>query len=203
MKRDKIIFLLIIAAMGFIIFYSLKGDEETREQYIARIAEMRVEKDLFFRNHEDSPFKENSLPFKGLNYFPPNPDFIVNARIVPIEQKEIITLATSDNKEKKYEKFGYAEFDLLGKTNRVLLFQMEEPYADKLFLPFADETSTEETYGAGRYLELDKPTGNSITIDFNLAYNPYCAYTEGYSCPFPPRENILEVPIKAGEKKYE
>ena len=77
------------------------------------------------------------------------------------------------------------------------------PNRGKLFLAFADETSANETYGAGRYLDLKKvPAATSIELDFNLAYNPYCAYNDSYSCPFPPAENILRIAIRAGEKKY-
>jgi hypothetical protein len=86
--------------------------------------------------------------------------------------------------------------------NKLLLLEMEKPFQNKLFIPFADETSANQTYGAGRYLEADKPNGNIVALDFNLAYNPYCAYSEEYSCPFPPPENLLSVAIEAGEKKY-
>lgn len=199
MKKERVIFLIVSGVVLLIILNTFLGGE-SRKDYIDKIAKGRAEKDIFFRQNSESPFKGKE--FTQLNYFPPNPDYIVKARYIKITDPQLVTLGTSDGKTKKYREFGYAEFELEGKTNRLLLLEMEKPYEDKLFIPFADATSTEETYGAGRYLEAEKPEGNRVTLDFNLAYNPYCAYVEDYSCPFPPRENILEVPIKAGEKKY-
>ena len=92
-----------------------------------------------------------------------------------------------------------------GIENKLLILELMEmgPQRGKLFLAFADETSGDETYGAGRYLDVKKvPAATSVVLDFNLAYNPYCAYNDSYSCPFPPKENILKIPIKAGEKTY-
>jgi Uncharacterized conserved protein len=90
-------------------------------------------------------------------------------------------------------------------NNRVLILEFIQSgsYRGTLFLPFADETSADETYGAGRYLDLKKtPGASTMVLDFNKAYNPYCAYSDNFSCPFPPKENILKVAIKAGEKSY-
>ena len=117
----------------------------------------------------------------------------------------MIVLPTSDGKEKKYLEHAYAEFELDGIVNKLLIMEITEagPYRGTLYLAFADETSAHETYGAGRYLDLKKvPGASSILLDFNKAYNPYCAYSDSFSCPFPPKENILKVAIKAGEKSY-
>ena len=116
--------------------------------------------------------------------------------------KETLTLATSDSKERKYAKYGYAEFEVNNTSVRVLLLESEEERTDELILIFSDATSAEETYGAGRYLEITQPVNGKILIDFNYAYNPYCAYNAKYSCPFPPQENQLSVAIRAGEKNY-
>lgn len=184
-----------------ILFYSFSGGE-SREEYIARIATVRAEKDVFFKYNSESPFANNSESFKGLNYYQPDPDYKVNARLTLSDKKEVITLGTNDSLTKAYKNFGIAEFELGGKTNHLLILEMYEPLDGKLFLAFADQTSAEETYGAGRYLDVEYSGDDFLTLDFNLAYNPYCAYVEGYSCPFPPPGNLLETPIKAGEKIY-
>ena len=184
-----------------ILFYSFSGGE-SREEYIARIATVRAEKDVFFKYNSESPFANNSESFKGLNYFQPDPDYKVNARLTLSDKKEVITLGTNDSLTKAYKNFGIAEFELGGKTNHLLILEMYEPLDGKLFLAFADHTSAEDTYGAGRYLDVEYSGDNFLILDFNLAYNPYCAYAEGYSCPFPPPDNLLETPIKAGEKIY-
>ena len=100
----------------------------------------------------------------------------------------------------------HAEFEIEGEPQKLLILEIVDmgPYRGTLFLAFGDETSARETYGAGRYLNVEKPKGGrkSIELDFNLAYNPYCAYNDTFSCPFPPSENLLSIPIRAGEKNY-
>jgi uncharacterized protein (DUF1684 family) len=153
----------------------------------------------------DSPFIKDSIVFSGLHYFSIDPKYKIKAKLRAIENKKVVLLATSDGKEENYLEYAFAEFSLDGKENQLLILELMEtgPNRGKLFLAFADETSGNETYGAGRYLDLKKvPAASTVILDFNLAYNPYCAYNDSYSCPFPPRENILKVPILAGEKNY-
>jgi hypothetical protein len=140
-----------------------------------------------------------------LNYYPADIRYRVTADLTPIMNKKTVTLATNDGKEQRYIQYATAEFDLDGYHNKLLILEVLDsgPFQGKLFLAFGDATSTVETYGAGRYLDVNKvPGSNTITLDFNKAYNPYCAYVEKYSCPFPPSENLLLVGIKAGEKIY-
>jgi uncharacterized protein len=211
MKSKNIIIITLLAFVATIIFYSLSGGESS-EEYNKVILKEREEKDLFMKSDEASPFRideEDSIKkddnFKGLNYFAPDLKFKVDANLAPIKDKKVVVLPTSDGKEEKYLEFAYAEFKLEGKENRLLILEVMDagPYRGKLFLAFADATSANETYGAGRYLDLKKvPGATSILLDFNQAYNPYCAYSDGFSCPFPPKENILTIAIHAGEKKY-
>lgn len=154
---------------------------------------------------EGFPFANAKSSFTHLNYFDPDPSFRISASLTPIKNKKTILLATNDGQENTYLEYAYADFAISGVKCRLLLLEIIEqgPTQGTLFLAFADETSARETYGAGRYLDIKKvPGGNSILLDFNKAYNPYCAYSDTYSCPFPPRENILPVAIKAGEKVY-
>lgn len=196
--------LIVVAIIGFLI-YTFSGGADSSEQYIASLKKERAEKDTFMKESEESPFADSSERFVALNYFEPDVKYRVNADLEPIESKKVVVLPTSDGKEKKYLEYAYAKFKLDGVENKLLLLEIMEmgPYKGTLFLAFADATSTQETYGAGRYLDLKKvPGAATLTLDFNKAYNPYCAYSEKFSCPFPPKENLLKVAIAAGEKTY-
>lgn len=187
-----------------ILIYAISGGTQSDADYIRNIEKQRSEKDHQFKTDPTSPVAGDSS-FKGLNYFPVDPKYRVRARLIPSTQNRMVTLPTSDGKEKRYREYGYAEFELLGKKNRLLILEIMDmgPYRGTLFLAFGDETSASETYGAGRYLDVKKEKGAStILLDFNLAYNPYCAYSDNYSCPLPPSENLLSIPVRAGEKNY-
>jgi uncharacterized protein (DUF1684 family) len=204
MKTKNILILGIVIIIIVSIHYSFSGGESS-EFYVTNIQKLREEKNLNMRT-PGSPFAGDSTnSFKGLNYFPINEHYKINARLTPIPNKKTVLLPTSDGEEKSYLEYAYAEFELEGVQNKLLILEITEmgPYRGTLFLAFADETSANETYGAGRYLDIKKTPGSqSVNLDFNQAYNPYCAYNDNYSCPFPPRENILKVAIKAGEKSY-
>jgi uncharacterized protein len=204
MKTRNIILLGVIVGVTVSVYYAMQGGQ-TDEAYIAKIEKARSEKDHYMRTAADSPFASQREDFKGLNYFPVDGRFRINAKLTPIENKKTITLPTSDDKQKNYLEYAYAEFELAGVKNKLLILEIIQmgPYRGTLFLAFADETSANETYGAGRYLDLKKvPGSTSITLDFNEAYNPYCAYNDNFSCPFPPPENLLKVAIRAGEMNY-
>ncbi len=203
MGKKKLLWLILIPLVILIIGYSFWGGA-TKEDYIQQIQNKRTEQKAFMATSDLSPFtkveKEN---FKGLSYYSPDPAYKVNALIEKLNQKETLVLATSKGEEDIYEKYGYATFTLGGTDQRLLLLrQTAGEGEDQLLLLFSDETSGRETYGAGRYLDLDIPARKSLVIDFNLAYNPYCAYNGDYSCPLPPRENNLPIAVYAGEKVY-
>jgi len=172
--------------------------------YAEQIMEEREDKDRFMRTSEESPFSDSTIKYEGLKYFPPNIKYKITASIIPIKDKKPVVLGTNDGKEQRYLEYAHAEFDLDGYHNKLLILEtIDGEFRGKLFLAFGDETSAIDTYGAGRYLDVSKVPGNSsISLDFNLAYNPYCAYADKYSCPFPPAENLLKVAINAGEKVY-
>jgi hypothetical protein len=154
---------------------------------------------------EDSPFGDEKKNFTALNYFPPDLNYRISAKLIPIANKKMVLLPTSDGKENSYLEYAFAEFELNDTPCKLLILETadNDQYRGTLFLAFADSTSANETYGAGRYLELKKiPGTTSITLDFNKAYNPYCAYSVNFSCPFPPTENNLKIAVRAGEKKY-
>lgn len=156
MKSSSIIFIVIIAVIVAVVLYSLSGGQ-SNEEYDAVLTKEREQKDLFMKNNEGSPFVNDST-FSGLNYFPPDLKYRINAKLIPVENKKVVTLGTSDGLEQKYTEYAHAEFDLDGIHNRLLILEILDtgPYRGQLFLAFADGTSANETYGAGRYLDVKK-----------------------------------------------
>lgn len=139
--------------------------------------------------------------FQHLRYFPPDSRFVVAARREAITPPEPVTLATSRNLEKRYLRVARLRFSLAGRECVLGAFKAA-PDDAVLFVPFADATSGEETYGSGRFLEIPEAPGDTIEVDFNRAFNPLCNYSPAYNCPLPPAENRLDVAIGAGEKTY-
>lgn len=204
MKSSNLFLLIGLIAVITLIIYSMQGGKSAAD-YQDFIAKERKDKDEFMKSGEGSPFLKDTIPFEGLKYFPVNEKYNIKAKLEPIEEKKVVILGTSDGKEQKYLEYAYAIFDLDGIENKLLILELMDagPLRGKLFLAFADESSGIETYGAGRYIDVKKvAAATSMDLDFNLAYNPYCAYSENFSCPFPPKENILKVAILAGEKNY-
>lgn len=142
--------------------------------------------------------------FEHLLYYPTNPDLAVDARLVPIEEPDQLEVLTSRNLVKTFWRYAKIEFRVDGRDQELTAFKsaLEGPGSEGLFVPFKDATSGGETYGAGRFLELDDPDGERFVLDFNLAFNPLCNYSPAYNCTVPPRENHLGVAILAGELTY-
>lgn len=204
MKTKNILLIVVIVVVIISLYYSFSGSQD-QAAYAEEIRKEREDKDRFMRTSPESPFAADTVTFTKLNYYPADARYRVIADLVPVQNKKTVLLTTNDGNEQRYMEYAYADFDLDGYHNRLLILEIIDmgPFRGKLFLAFGDETSALETYGAGRYLDVSKvPGSNTITLDFNKAYNPYCAYVEKYSCPFPPKENLLRVAIKAGEKIY-
>jgi uncharacterized protein (DUF1684 family) len=203
--KTKNIILIIAATLVLVVVFINLNNNTTSADYANTIEKERKEKDDFMRNSSESPFTDSASTFTGLKYFPPNEKYRIIAQLKPIENKKTIQLTTNDGEQKTYLEYALAEFSIDNKESSLLILEMIEmgPFRGTLFLAFADGTSANETYGAGRYLDIKKvPGSTSITLDFNKAYNPYCAYTDKFSCPFPPSQNLLDIPILAGEKRY-
>ena len=166
------------------------------------LAHARQEKDAWFKLSPHSPLSpEERARFKGLRYFDPDPALRVRARFEPAKGHRHAQVGTSTGETRDYHVAGTLRF-AVGGIEQTLTGYVSHGHEDEMFVPFRDATSGKESYGAARYLEVPYPEGGEATIDFNLAYNPYCAYEESYSCPLPPRENWLTVPIRAGERAY-
>ena len=203
MKLKNVFLILAAIIVVVIVFYSFnEGDDGAYRESLKKI---RDEKDQFMRSSSESPFAEDPKEFTTLKYYEPNPGFRIIATLTPVVNKKPVRLSTNDGKEQSYVEYAYAEFDLGGFHNKLLILEGIDigPIRGKLFLAFADATSAGETYGGGRYLDVAKAPGSkTIALDFNQAYNPYCAYTGKFSCPLPPAENLLDIAVKAGEKSY-
>ncbi len=151
--------------------------------------------------HADADAAES--PFEGLAYFPPDPDYqVVVDRVDPYDGKEPVSfeMTTSDGRVRSAIRAGTLRFELDGEPLRLHAYRFDGSPEGSLFVPFQDATSGTETYGAARYLDLEVEDDGSVLLDFNLAYHPYCAYNEAYSCPLPPAENRLPIRIEAGER---
>lgn len=162
--------------------------------------ELRMEYD----NPNTTPLSAKAKKtFKGIHFFPINTAFAVNAKFVRTPNEKSFQMSTSSGMRKTYVKYAEVHFVIDGKEYKLNVYQSQEliksaEYKDYLFIPFTDATSGNETYEGGRYIDLTIPAGNTILINFNKAYHPYCAYTDGYNCPVPPQENTLPVKIEAG-----
>lgn len=163
------------------------------------LMEFRESKNEFFGHSHDSPLShEARRHFDGLAYYEPNPDLVFRVPVEPGHKAEV-RVGTSDGAERTYRRVGTVSFEVHGEAVSLSLYTTGHP---GYFLPFRDATSGRETYGAGRYLDLEPNADGTVTLDFNYAYNPTCAYDEAYSCPLPPAENWLRLSIEAGEKDF-
>jgi len=166
----------------------------------AELKHFRAEKDRVFAKDPHSPLlPEQRRGFQGLAYFDENPGLVIHGTIDRNVEPGEVRMATSAGDEQVYERHGVVRFGVDGERTEITLYASDD--SDELFIPFRDLTSGKETYGAGRYLELHAH-GDDVVIDFNYAYNPNCAYDPSWSCPLPPPENWLKVPIRAGEKTF-
>jgi uncharacterized protein (DUF1684 family) len=161
-----------------------------------------------YANPKESPLMEKDLPdFKGLDFYPIDKKYRVEATFTKVADTTPFKMKTSTDRAPLYAKYGKVNFTLEGKDIELFVYQSVkyrtiEKYKDELSLPYKDLTSGKTSYGGGRYVDLKIPESNTIVIDFNKTYNPYCAYNHKYSCVIPPPENFIDLEIKAGTMKY-
>jgi uncharacterized protein (DUF1684 family) len=168
---------------------------------LGEIAAHREAVERFMRENKESPIPvEKRGLLLPLQYYPPDPAYSAPAALKLTDDRPVAEMPTSTGTLMRYQMVGLLEFTFQGQPLTLGAFVPEGERISQLFVPFADATSGTETYSAGRYLDL-KPTATGVyTIDFNYAYNPYCAYNKSYVCPLPPLSNRLKIPIRAGEK---
>ncbi|WP_350290716.1 DUF1684 domain-containing protein [uncultured Croceitalea sp.] len=175
---------------------------------IVAILDFQEELNLEYKDPETSPLPDRYRKnFDGLEFFKPDTNYIIVAKFERTPDAVPFLLATTTSRKTEELLYGIAHFELNGQEHELEIYQSlglldQEEYEDYLFLPFLDETNGEETYGGGRYIDLTIPEGETITIDFNRAYNPYCAYNKKYSCPLVPRQNCLKTKVIAGVKDF-
>lgn len=173
-----------------------------------QLTEFRQEVDNFLKFHPQSPLDHDQQhDFEGLNYYDYNPNLILEIEVDRLPDDEpIIVMQTSTGDTQSYRRWGHFTFSVDGQEAILVIYS--DPSGHEFFMPFKDATNGSETYGAGRYMDDHRPAlqrlnDKQFKIDFNYAYNPYCAYSPHYSCPLPPPENWLKVPVRAGEKDFE
>lgn len=159
---------------------------------------LRAAKDAYMRDDPTSPLGKERSGFDGLKYYPYDPTLAFPVRLDPDVLTEAVQMGTSTGESREYPRAGKIHFEVGGDAVELTIYGER----DNLFLPLRDATSGHATYGAGRYLEPEMTGEDTVFVDFNLLYNPYCAYNEQFSCPLPPVENWLKVPIAAGEQNY-
>ena len=176
------------------------------DEWKKRVEMQRRQKDMFFASHTQSPLPvQYRLAFQGLAYWAPDPGYRFEVELREYDDKKAIEVADTGGNTRRLQRCGELRFDVAGRPCALQAYK-SDPDEERLFVPFRDETSDKESYGAGRYLDLEAERhltqeGKWI-VDFNEAYNPWCAYSENYVCPFVPPENWLQVAIEAGEKNY-
>ena len=157
----------------------------------------RQEKDQYFKDSPHSPLTpEQQDAFSGLRYYDPNPALDLVVTVEPIEGDDEITIETTTGDLRRYRRYGRFTFAVDGQVAALTIYESPHGY----FLPFVDANAGVETYPAGRYLEPEPVDEQTFRVDFNQAYNPFCAYGAGWSCPLTPAENRLDMAIRAGEK---
>ncbi|MCX8524177.1 DUF1684 domain-containing protein [Chryseobacterium formosus] len=199
----KKIILILLAVFPLFMFSQKKKTGNSKE--IKEIEKFQVDLNKEYLDKKETPLRgDNYTNFKQHPFFPIDLKYRVTAKFVKNENPEPFDLPTSSGKSKSYQEFGKATFLLDGKSYTLTIYQSldlmkMEKYKDHLFLPFRDETNQKETYGGGKYMDLTIPKSNTIVLDFNQSYQPFCAYNAyDYNCPIVPEENKLPVEIRAG-----
>ncbi len=195
----------IVILLLLVFVFSCKQDK----QPILGETDWQKEMNADYKDATKSPLKEKDRKeFKGLDFFKFDSTYVVSAKLTRTPDAKPFKMKTTTDRLPNYIKYGVVEFQLEGKSHQLDIFQNldildDEEYKDYLFLPFLDNTNGEGSYSGGRYVEGSIPEGETIVLDFNTAYNPYCAYNDKYSCPIVPRSNYVDADVKAGVKAFD
>lgn len=190
----------------FVFVFSLGCAQE--KQLLNGETEWQKEMNADFKDASKSPLKDKDRKkFEGLDFYAFDSTYVVKAKLMRTPDAKPFKMKTTTERRPDYVQYGVVTFNLKGKEYALSIYQNlglleEEGYEDYLFLPFLDNTNGSGSYPGGRYTEARIPDGDTILIDFNTAYNPYCAYNDKYSCPIVPRENYVSTEIEAGVKAF-
>ncbi len=169
---------------------------------MSELTDFRSSKDHFVQHDPQSPLtNDQKTTFGGLKYFDEEPSLKLTLQVQPYPEQDTVEMQTTTGGAASFVRWAKIAFSVDGAPAELTVYK--DASLDTFFLPFADSTSGDETYGAGRYVELEAQPDGTLLVDFNYAYNPYCAYNEAWTCPITPAENRLRVPIRAGEKNFE
>ena len=207
-----VIFFLCFSLISCVQEKKYHQSEDTGDAKISKslmdILKFQEELNSEYRNPETSPLPDRYRKnFESLDFFKPDTTYVITSRFERTPNAKPFMLATTTDRKTEELLYGIAYFTLHGKNHQLEVYQSlglidQEEYKDYLFLPFLDDTNGEETYGGGRYIDLTIPKGDTLIINFNKAYNPYCVYNKKYSCPLVPRQNYLKTKVKAGVKDF-
>jgi len=203
-------FSLLILTFILIFILSLKNvnAQTITQNYLEEIKAYQDTMNMEFADIKKSPLvEEDIIHFKKLDFYPTDSNYKITAKLKVTPGEFPFPMKTTTSRKPMYIKYGEVTFEFKGTTYKLNVYQnldliKKVEYSDELFLPFTDLTNGFDTYGGGRFMDLKIPEGDTIIIDFNKCYNPYCAYNHKYSCPIPPEDNHLEIEVKAGVKKY-
>jgi len=195
----------VIAGLLIFVVVQSCGEQSDSESIVSQIRQDRLEKDSYFRADSSSPLlPEQRNDFSGLKYYPVDLNYRIETQIVEYSHKDTVVMMTTKQRKQPYLRWGWFDFTIHGNTDTLSVYKpinMSDNYPPYFFIPFYDKTNNQTTYGGGRYLDTKIHDSNMYVIDFNRAYNPYCAYDhERWSCPIPPMENRVNFAIEAGEK---
>ena len=208
MRHVNKFLILVVAAL---LFSACQKEEKKvltpeEQEYAQTIQHIRQQTDRWMKNNPKSPFNaKDKVEFLPLNYYEPNMDFIFKSKLTEYEPKDTVTVYGTKGEKRSFLRFGYFTLDYDNEIHRLNVYEgVTENGQVYLSVWFTDETTTDETYGVGRYINVgwNKDPDHIYTIDFNAAYNPYCAYSKDYSCAIPRKEDHLNFAVEAGEKKF-
>lgn len=197
--------------LSFLFIFLLISCNSNGKRPLLGETEYQQKLNASYKDATTSPLKKKDLKnFNGLDFFAVDSSFIVTANLTRIENAPVFEMATTTDRKPLYKEYGLLRFNINGQDLELTIYQSQddlrdEKYKDYLFLPFTDNTSGNESYGGGRYMDVmitDIKNDNTIELNFNNTYNPYCAYNDDYSCPLTPRKNHLDIEIKAGIKAF-
>ncbi len=200
--------LILLGIISFTVLFYSCGEKGTVEekQYIKEVEQYRNEKNDYMKNNPDSPFNQDTtINFEPLNYYDVDPAFVFKSRLFEYPSKDTITVYGTKGEERKAVRYGYVTFDYKNHPYKVNVYKGTSASGEEYYsIWFTDKTTGDETYGVGRYIDFDINTDSNYvyTVDFNLAYNPYCAYSAKYSCAIPTKEDHIDLAVTAGEKKF-
>jgi uncharacterized protein (DUF1684 family) len=204
--RKYLIPIILLIFLVVLFFYRDKRYTPAEREYINKIEKQRLEKDMEMKNDPDSPFNQDQKAhYAPLKYFDVNPDFVFKSKLFEYNPKDTIKIFGTKGEERKVVKYGYVIITYKGKKYNINVYKGKTKSGQEYYsIWFTDKTTNNESYGVGRYLDFEKMKDSNYvyTIDFNLAYNPYCSYSAKYSCAVPTKEDYLDIAVEAGEKKF-